>query len=56
MGGATPAGQSKVQCSAHKLDRAQELFRQAYVAEQVQDDALNEKQLAEAELQAARDN
>jgi RND family efflux transporter MFP subunit len=56
MGGATRAGQSKVQSSARKLDRAQELFRQAYVAEQVQDDALNEKQLAEAELQEARDN
>jgi RND family efflux transporter MFP subunit len=56
MSGATRAGQSKVQLSARKLDRAEELFSKAFVAEQVRDDALNEKQLADAELQEARDN
>ncbi len=56
MAGATRAGESKVQLSARKLDRAQELYSKAFVAEQVRDDALNEKQLAEAELQEARDN
>ena len=56
MGGATRAGESKVQLSARKLDRAQELYKKAFVAEQVRDDAQNEKQLAEAELLEARDN
>lgn len=56
MAGAMLAGKSKVQLSARKLDRAQELFSKAYVAEQVRDDALNEKQLADAEFQEARDN
>jgi RND family efflux transporter MFP subunit len=56
MSGATRAGQSKVQLSARKLDRAEELYSKAFVAEQVRDDALNEKQLADAELQEARDN
>ena len=56
MEGATQAGRSKVQLSGRKLSRAQELFRQAYVAEQVKDDAQNERQLAEAELQEASDN
>ena len=56
MEGALLAGKSKVQLSARKLNRAQELFSQAYVAEQVRDDAQNERQLAEAELQEASDN
>ncbi len=56
MEGATRAGQSKLQLSARRLERAQDLFRQKFIAEQTQDEALNERQLAEAELQEARDN
>ncbi|MEI8325355.1 MAG: hypothetical protein WCH44_08325 [Betaproteobacteria bacterium] len=39
-----------------QLDRTQELYSKAFVAEQVRDDALSEKQLAEAMLQKVRDN
>jgi RND family efflux transporter MFP subunit len=56
MEGATRAGQSKVQLGIRKYNRAQELSRRNFVSEQAQDEALNEKQLAEAELQEARDN
>lgn len=56
MQGAVLTGQSKLQLSARKLERAQELLRQQYIAPQAQEEALNEKQLAEAELQESRDN
>ncbi len=56
MDGATRAGQSKVDLSGRKLARAQELMRQQFIAQQAQDEALNENLLAEAELQEARDN
>ena len=56
MEGATRAGQSKVQLAERKLGRARELLRQQFVAEQAQDEALNEKLLAEAELLEAQDN
>ena len=56
MQGAIQAAESKVQLSESKHSRAQELFRQSFVAAQATEDALNEKQLALAELQDARDN
>ena len=56
MDGASKAGQSKVQLSSRRLDRAQELTRREFVSRQTQDDAQTEKELAEAELQEAKDN
>ena len=56
MEGATHAAQAKVQVSGRKLERAQELFRQQFGAQQAQDEALSELLLAEAELLEARDN
>jgi RND family efflux transporter MFP subunit len=54
--GAVRAAESKVAMTTKKLERAQELVRQNYISAQARDEALNEKQLAEAELLVARDN
>lgn len=56
MLGATRAAESKLQVSSRKLTRVQEMLRQDFVPAQAHDDALNEKQLAEAELREAQDN
>lgn len=56
MEGAVLARKSKVQLSGRKLDRVQELLRQQYITPQAQDEAINEKQLAEAELLESLDN
>ncbi len=56
MEGATRAGKSKVELTARKFERAQELTRKEFVSRQTQDDAQSEKELAEAELLEAQDN
>jgi RND family efflux transporter MFP subunit len=56
MDGATQVGQSKVQLSTRRFERAEELLRQQYVTQQAKDEALAEKQVALAELQEAKDN
>ncbi len=50
------AGESKVELTSRRLARAQDLTRREFVSRQTQDDAQNEKELAEAELQEAKDN
>lgn len=56
MLGATRAAESKIQVSSRKLGRVQELHKQDFLPEQARDEALGEKQLAEAELREAQDN
>jgi len=56
MDGASKAGQGRVELSTRKLNRAQELVRQQFLSQQAQDDALSERQIADAELQEAKDN
>jgi RND family efflux transporter MFP subunit len=54
--GAVRAGQSKVVLTAKKLERAQDLQSKSFVSVQARDEALNDKQLAEAELLVANEN
>ena len=56
MDGAVKSGESRVEFSGKKLDRAQDLQRQNFVSAQSSDEARTEKRLAEAELRDARDN
>jgi len=56
MGGAVHSGESRVEFSTRKSQRAQELHRQNFMSAQVRDEAMTEKRLAEAELQDAIDN
>lgn len=56
MEGSVRAAESKVQLFSRKLIRADELLRQNFASAQLRDEALNDKQLAEAEAQEARDN
>jgi RND family efflux transporter MFP subunit len=56
MLGATRAAESKLQVSSRKLTRVQEMFKQDFLPAQAHDDALNEKQIAEAELREAQDS
>ena len=54
--GASRAGQSKLQLSTRRLERVQNLSSKDFVSHQAQDEAKSEKELAEAELQEAREN
>lgn len=56
MEGAVRSGESRVEFSTRKSQRAQELQRQNFMSAQVRDEAVTEKRLAEAELQDAIDN
>jgi RND family efflux transporter MFP subunit len=56
MLGATRAAQSKVTMTNRKLGRVRELVKSDFLAIQAEDDARNEKQIAEAELREAVDN
>lgn len=56
MLGATRAAQSKVTMTNRKLGRIRELVKSDFLAIQAEDDARNEKQIAEAELREAVDN
>ena len=54
--GAIRAGESRVQLGVRKLKRAEDLLRKNFVAAQLRDEAVNEKQVADAELLEAREN
>ena len=54
--GASRAGQSKLELSTRRLERVQDLSSKDFVSRQTQDEAKSEKELAEAELQEAREN
>ena len=54
--GAVRSGESKVNLTSKKYDRAQELQKQNYLSAQARDEALNDKALAESELIVAKDN
>lgn len=56
MQSARIAGESKARLETRKLARVQELHAKGHLPEQAEDEALNEQQLAEAELQEAIDN
>jgi RND family efflux transporter MFP subunit len=56
MEGAVRSGQSRLEFSAKKFERAQNLHGQAYLSAQARDEAATEKRLAESELLDARDN
>ena len=56
MEGPSRASKSKLELSSRRFDRAQDLTRREFLSRQAQDDAQTEKELAEAELQEARDN
>ena len=56
MEGAVRSGESRVEFSTRKSERAQELHRQNFLSAQVRDEAVTEKRLAEAELRDATDN
>lgn len=56
MEGAVHSGESRVEFSTRKSQRAQELHRQNFMSAQVRDEAATEKRLAEAELRDAIDN
>src|SRR3970040_330414 len=47
MGGAVHSGESRVEFSTRKSQRAQELHRQNFMSAQVRDEAMTEKRLAE---------
>jgi RND family efflux transporter MFP subunit len=56
MDGAIRSGESRVEFSSNKHDRAEELHRQKFVSAEARDQAATERKLAEAELRDARDN
>jgi RND family efflux transporter MFP subunit len=56
MAGRLKAATQRAENSAKKLDRAQELVKQSFVATQARDDALAEARVAEADLEDAREN
>lgn len=56
MEGAIRAAESKIQLATRKLGRAEDLLRQNFVSAEKKDEAVNDKQLAEAEVQEARDS
>lgn len=56
MEGAVRSGESRVEFSGKKSERAQELHRQNFMSAQARDEAVTEKRLAEAELRDATDN
>jgi RND family efflux transporter MFP subunit len=56
MEGAVRSGESRVEYSSKKAQRADELHRQNYMSAQLRDEAATEKKLGEAELRDALDN
>jgi RND family efflux transporter MFP subunit len=56
MAGRLKAAAQRFENSSKKLDRAQELVKQSFVATQARDDALAEARVAEADLEDAREN
>ena len=54
--GAVLSGQSRVEYSARKDGRQEELFKQKFVSAQARDEAATERKLAEAEYKEAVDN
>jgi RND family efflux transporter MFP subunit len=56
MVGAVKSGESRVDYSTKKAQRAEELHRQNYMSAQLRDEAATEKKLGEAELRDALDN
>ncbi len=56
MEGAVTAGKARVQFSASKAQRIEELHRDKFMSAQARDEAATEKALAEAELKDASDN
>jgi RND family efflux transporter MFP subunit len=56
MEGAVAAGKSRVEFSANKARRIEELHRDKFMSAQARDEAATEKALAEAELRDASDN
>ena len=56
MEGAIQSGQSRVEFSSKKSERAKELHMQNYVSTEARDQAATERKLAEADLRDAHDN
>jgi RND family efflux transporter MFP subunit len=56
MDGAVRSGESRVEFSTKKYERAQDLHGQNYMSAQARDEAATERRLAESELADARDN
>ena len=56
MEGAIRSGESRVEFSSRKFDRAQNLQTQNFVSAQARDEAATEKRLAESEFLDAKDN
>jgi RND family efflux transporter MFP subunit len=56
MDGAVRSGESRVDFSSKKYERAQNLHGQSYLSAQARDEAATEKRLAESELREAHDN
>lgn len=56
MEGAVQSGESRVEFSARKAERGNELHRQNFVSTEARDQSATEHRLAEAELRDARDN
>jgi RND family efflux transporter MFP subunit len=56
MKGAIRAAESRLEFNRKKLKRVSELHEQNYIAEEARDETIAEIELAEAELQDARDN
>ncbi|MBL8470900.1 MAG: efflux RND transporter periplasmic adaptor subunit [Rhodocyclaceae bacterium] len=56
MQGAVRAGESRVELTRRKYDRAEELQKRNFVTAQARDEAASDQRLASAELQDAQDN
>lgn len=56
MAGRLKAAAQRAENATNKLDRAQQLVKQSFVAAQARDDALAEARVAEADLEDAREN
>ena len=56
MEGAVRSGESRLEFSTKKFERAQDLHGQNYLSAQARDEAVTERRLAESELLDARDN
>jgi RND family efflux transporter MFP subunit len=56
MEGAVRSGESRVEYSTAKAARSEQLHKEKFISAQARDEAMTEKNLAEAELRDARDN
>lgn len=56
MEGAVRSGESRVEYSTAKAARSEQLHKEKFISAQQRDEAMTEKNLAEAELRDARDN